>query len=169
MIARDPSVGFRVSDDYIARHPEADPSATELAINLFLASELLHARMDRLLARFGLSRGAFNMLQVVSGADQPVSPTEVSERLIVTTATVTGLTDTLIRRGLIARRPDPGDRRRVLLEPTGDGAALLEDISRELVQREKVWAAGLRPDDQERLIRLLGRFQQHLRRLDPEP
>ena len=169
MIRRDLSVGFRVSDDYVAQHPEADPSATELAINVFLAAELLYARMDRLLSRFDVSRGAFNMLQVLHGADGPVSPTDVSEQLIVSTATITGLTDTLVRRGFVVRLPHPSDRRRILLEATPEAADLLEEIGRELIEREKAWAAGLRPDDRERLVRLLGRFQQHLRTLDPEP
>jgi DNA-binding MarR family transcriptional regulator len=39
----------------------------------------------------------------------------MAERLIVTTASVTSLLDTLERRGLLERRPDPTDRRRPLI------------------------------------------------------
>jgi DNA-binding MarR family transcriptional regulator len=169
MTRRGRRVGFRVSDDYIANHPNADPSATELVINVFYTAELLHARMDRILQRLQLSPGGFNLLQIAHGAGQPISPTELGEQLIVTTATVTGVLDTLQRRGLITRAPDPVDRRRILVDITPTGAALLERIADDLIEREKAWADGLTRADREGLTRTLGTLQRHLLALPPEP
>ena len=168
MTQRDLRVGFRVSDDYIAGHPDADPSATEPVINLFYAAQPLQNRMDRPLQRFELSAGAFNLLQITSGASGPITPSEIGGQLIVTTATVTGLLDTLERRGLISRSRDSVDRRRVLVEITPEGSTLLERIGVELVEREKEWSSGVTGAARETLIRRLGQMQAHLRSLPPE-
>src|SRR6185369_10505602 len=85
---------FRVSRDYVDRHPAADPSATELAINVLYTAELLGRQLDQALRRFGLTRGSHNVLQILGGAGEPLTPTEITSRLTTTSATVTGLLDT---------------------------------------------------------------------------
>jgi DNA-binding MarR family transcriptional regulator len=161
-------IGFRVSDDYIAGHPDADPSATELVINLFLTAELLRGRMERLLQPFGIGGNGHNLLQIVSGAGQPVTPSEIGEQLIVTTATVTGLVDTLERRGFVTRTRDEVDRRKVLVAITREGRDVLRRIEPVLIEHEKQWSAGVEGVARERLIRGLGALQHHLGQLPPE-
>jgi len=166
--SKDARIGFRVSDDYIAGHPDADPSATELVINLFLTSELMRARMERLLQPFGVGGNGFNLLQIASGAGRPVTPSEIGDQLIVTTATVTGLVDTLERNGFVTRTRDDADRRKVLIAITREGRAVLDRIEPLLVEKEKEWSAGVQGSARERLIRSLGAMQQHLRELPAE-
>lgn len=154
---------FRVSEEYVRRHPDADPSATELVINVLHAAELLGRRLDDVLRPFGLTRGSFNALQVLAGAEGPLMPKDVTARLTVTTATVTGLLDTLEARRLASRRPHPTDRRSVLVEVTEAGRRLLAELEPHLIEQEKVWVEGVPQPDRERLLRLLGRLQDHLR------
>ena len=154
---------FRVSDDYVTQHPTADPSATELVINVLYAAELLGRQLDAALRPFGLSRGSHNVLQILGGATGPLTPTEVLGRLTVTSATVTGLLDTLEARGLARRRPHPSDRRSVHVEITAEGRRLLDDLVPELIEHEKRWAGSLRPAQREQLIRLLGSLEADLR------
>ena len=160
---------FRVSSDYVARNPAADPSATELVINVLHTAELLGRRLDQALRAFGLTRGSHNVLQILDGATEALTPTEVSARLTVTSATVTGLLDTLERRGLARRRPHPDDRRSVLVEITDDGRRLLDALVPDLIEHEKRWAAALNPARREQLLRLLGAVQDQLRSLDDTP
>lgn len=167
--ATSPKGPFRVSRDYIERNPAADPSATELAINVLHTAELLGRRLDQALRDFGLTRGSHNVLQILGGTTEPLTPTEVSERLTVTSATVTGLLDTLESRGLARRRPHPGDRRSVLVEITDEGRRLLARLVPELIEHEKRWAAALTPPRREQLLRLLGAVQDQLRSLDDTP
>lgn len=157
---------FRVSRDYIEHNPSADPSATELVINVMHTAELLGRRLDRVLRDFGLTRGSHNVLQILGGTADPLTPTEVSARLTVTSATVTGLLDTLETRGLAHRRPHPGDRRSTLVEITDEGRRLLDRLVPELIEHEKRWAAALTPGRREQLLRLLGAVQDQLRSLD---
>ena len=160
---------FRVSRDYVQRNPDADPSATELVINVLHTAELLGRRLDHVLRPFGLTQGSHNVLQVLGGATEPLTPTEVSARLTVTSATVTGLLDTLEARSLATRRPHPADRRSVLVEISDAGRRLLDGLVPELIQHEKEWAAALAPQRREQLLRLLGAVQDGLRALDDTP
>lgn len=160
---------FRVSREYIERHPAADPSATELAINVLHTAELLGRRLDQVVRAFGLTPGSHNVLQILGGASDALTPSEVSARLTVTSATVTGLLDTLEARGLAQRRPHPNDRRSVLVEITDDGCRLLDRLVPELIEHEKRWAEGLSPSRREQLVRLLGAVQDQLRNLDDTP
>jgi DNA-binding MarR family transcriptional regulator len=160
---------FRVSRDYIERNPTADPSATELVINVLYTAELVGRRLDQALRSFGLTRGSHNALQILGGATDPLTPSEVAARLTVTSATVTGLLDTLEARGLARRRPHPRDRRCTLVEITEDGRRLLDDLVPELIEQEKRWAAGLSGGRRQQLLRLLGAVQDELRSLEAAP
>ena len=164
-----PVGAFRVSREYVERNPTADPLATELVINVLHTAELLGRQLDQALRPFGLTRGSHNVLQVLGGATGPLTPTEVSARLTVTSATVTGLLDTLETRGLARRRPHPDDRRSVLVEITKQGRRLLDRLVPELIEWEKQWAAGLSASRREQLLRLLGAVQDQLRVLDEAP
>jgi DNA-binding MarR family transcriptional regulator len=161
-----PEGPIRVSRDYVERNPTADPSATELAINVLHTAELLGRRLDQVLRALGLTRGSHNVLQILGGATEPLTPTEVSARLTVTSATVTGLLDTLETRDLARRRPHPGDRRSILVEITDEGRRLLDRLVPELIEHEKRWSAALTPSRREELLRLLGAVQDQLRSLD---
>jgi DNA-binding MarR family transcriptional regulator len=57
---------------------------------------------------------------------QECTPGGLSRMLLVTAGNVTGVVERLAARGLIARDPDPGDRRRVRLRLTRAGRAAWE-------------------------------------------
>lgn len=54
------------------------------------------------------------------------TPAEMGARLHVRAQSLTDSINELVRRGLIARRPDANDRRRQLIEITAEGTALLQ-------------------------------------------
>ena len=60
--------------DYLEDHPEADATGTELMINVLYTAELLGRRVDRFLRPYGLARGSHNVLQVLGGATEPLTP-----------------------------------------------------------------------------------------------
>jgi DNA-binding MarR family transcriptional regulator len=53
---------------------------------------------------------------------------ELSDRLHIAPRSTTEVIDALESRGLVQRRPDPGDRRATLVEVTGHGAGVLDAI-----------------------------------------
>jgi DNA-binding MarR family transcriptional regulator len=107
-------------------------------------------------------------LAILEGAGQPLSPTAIADRLIVTTASVTSLLDTLERRGLVERRPDPTDRRRLLVVITKDGAAIVDQFLPEVVALQTAALATLTEPQRRQLIKLLTTLEAGLTTLDTD-
>ncbi len=114
---------------------EAEITATSQVgirrICLALARDLRTA-LDRDLAPFGLRAQQAAML--LRCCRRPGSnPSHLAAAVGTDTAGATGLIDQLAGRGLVVRRPDPADRRAVLVEPTAAGRSLVPRL-REVFQ-----------------------------------
>jgi MarR family transcriptional regulator, 2-MHQ and catechol-resistance regulon repressor len=154
---RDPSFApVRVPEGFEQEFPGADASATEVTLNLTLAGTVTINRVEELLAQYGLVLKAFNVLAVVSGAGEPLTPTAITERTFVGKTTVTSVLDSLERRRLVRRYPHPASRRSVLVEATAAGSQACGEILRRLHALETQWLAGMAESDRQRLLRLLG-------------
>ncbi len=73
----------------------------------------------------GLSGSAFQTLAILDGAGEPLPGHVVAERLLVSSASMTSLVDTLERRGLVERHPHPTDRRKVLIHLTPEAPQIV--------------------------------------------
>jgi len=119
----------------------------------------LHDRQA--LADFRLSSTGKQALAVIEGAGEPLEPSVVAERLIITTGSMTSMLDTLERRGLVQRMPHPTDRRKLLVDITDEGIAILDQLLPSLHQRERrVVTGALTRAEQRELLRLLAKLQQ---------
>jgi DNA-binding MarR family transcriptional regulator len=117
--------------------------------------EAFLALADRRLRAYGLSAGARQVLAVLDGDGGSLSPTKIADRLIITTASMTSLLDTLQRRGLVQRTPDATDRRRVVVTITADGRTVIRRLLPEMLALQEEVAAALSPGDRAELVRLL--------------
>ena len=135
-------------------------------VALVQAGEAFLTLAGRALRRHGLSAAGAQVLGIIEGAGQPTSPTVIAERLIVTTATVTTLLDTLERRALIVRRPDPVDRRRVLVALTDKARGVIDTFLPEIVALQTAVMAGVSESERARLQRTLATMQAQLDCLD---
>ena len=133
---------------------------------LIHTGETFLARIDEALRHHRLSRAGREALAVLDGAGQPLAPTTIAERLIVTTASVTSLLDTLERRGLVERRPDPTDRRKLLIVITQDGKAIVDQFLPEVVALQTAALAALTEDQRRQLVELLTTLGANLTTLD---
>jgi DNA-binding MarR family transcriptional regulator len=68
------------------------------------------------------------MLAVVDGAGEPLTPSQISERLVVASASTTASLDLLERRGWVRRTPNPDDRRSTFVEITPAGRAITDKL-----------------------------------------
>jgi DNA-binding MarR family transcriptional regulator len=75
-----------------------------------------------------------------------------------TRATVSSVSDTLERAGLVARAGDASDRRLVQLELTPAGRRLIEDVFPRFNAGESALVSGLSPEERELLAGLLRRL-----------
>ena len=114
--------------DFEKEFPGASRSAAEVAPNLVRASDAFLAELHRRRREIAdLSPSAFQALAILEGAGQPLAGNVIAARLLVSTASMTSLLDTLESRALVERHPHPTDRRKVLIH--------LTDQAREIVDR----------------------------------
>lgn len=102
----------------------------------------------------------FDVLAQLYRASAPMSMGELSRRLMVTNANITGLIGRLAREGLVDRRPSAEDRRRHMVELTPEGTRMFEAMAED----HRVWlsdmTAGLDRAEMSELFRLLGRLKE---------
>ncbi len=137
-------------------------------MELVRSSEALLTATDRVVHDHRLSRGGREALAVLEGAGEPLSPTTIAERLMVTTASVTSLLDTLERRGLLTRENDPSDRRKLLVTLTDDGRALVDRFLPEIVALQTAVMATLTEAQRQQLHRLLTKVHAGVADVDPD-
>ena len=143
-----------------ATSPDCDPLAVQALIWLFRAYNAAVNAQAEELRPLGLSPSAFNVLMALHNTEGRVlEPCQLADRLLVSRPSVTGLLDTLQAKGLIARRPHGDDRRRVLVELTPTGLALLERHFDSHYREQNALFADLGPDEREQLVTLLRRIR----------
>ena len=84
---------------------------------------------------------------------------DLSEHLHIAPRSTTEVVDALESRGLVERRPDPGDRRATLVELTAHGTSVLDAIrAARGTEAERVFDR-LSPADRDHLARILRQLQ----------
>jgi DNA-binding MarR family transcriptional regulator len=96
---------------------------------------------------------------VVEGARQPLEPTVIAERLLLTTGSVTSLLDSLEKRNLIRRLPHPHDRRKLLIDITPEAEDIVDNLLPSLHARERDVMSALSTNEQRQLLRLIAKVQ----------
>src|SRR6478609_5667112 len=114
----------RVDADFQDEYPGGDLTCTEAYASLCRTGEALLGELDRrIVLTFDMHQAAATALAVIDGAAAPLTPSQVSDRVLIPSATMTATLDLLERRGWIRRTPNPADRRSILVEITPDGRA----------------------------------------------
>ncbi|GHO98256.1 MarR family transcriptional regulator [Reticulibacter mediterranei] len=108
----------------------------------------------RRLAPYGVTPVQYALLKVLWEQDNQ-SGAELGERLVLDSATMTGLLDRLEHAGLIERQAHATDRRinRVLL--TARGRELQESLDREMDEMNRDFLGNIPPEEAQRLQALL--------------
>lgn len=86
------------------------------------------------------------------------SQRELGRVLDLDRSTIADLVARMVRRGLIERERDTGDRRKNALQLTAAGRAELRRLRPRVEAIEPILTAGLRPDERDQLRRLLYRI-----------
>ncbi|MEV7136251.1 MarR family transcriptional regulator [Arthrobacter sp. NPDC093128] len=137
------------------RLPSVDPGAMEMVLLLHRVTNALVYDLESTVHRpAGWSWGAFRLLFTVwvSGSLESKKAAKLAG---MSRAAVSSLTNTLEASGLMARTPDPTDRRGVLLKLTPAGKQSFEKAFLHHNAREREWASPFTPDELQTFIYLL--------------
>jgi DNA-binding MarR family transcriptional regulator len=153
--------------DYYAQTPEANVLATEAVMNTIKTADLIFDRIGRLLRPLNVSAAGGLVLGVLRDHGA-MSPSDLGERLIVTRATVTGLLDSLERRGFVKRSTNPADRRSLVVEITPDGLVVLQALRTLIHRHEQSWMSSFSETELGAYIATLHRIQDSVTTLTTE-
>jgi DNA-binding MarR family transcriptional regulator len=145
--------------DFSQRYPGASVTATESAMNLVRTADMLVKRIAQVLQPFDLTPASALALGILADAGTPLPPNQIADRLILSRATVTGLLDSLEKRGHVRRLPHATDRRMLLIELTETGRRVAHECRLVVHQNQKAWLAALSEQEQGQLIHALQRLQ----------
>ena len=132
----------------------------------------LNVAVDRVLAEVtgahGISVADYLVLGVIRRSPQHRSaPTAICEVLGRTTGGMTLTIDRLVRAKLVRRLPDPGDRRRVVVEATATGVALAKKVNADLHGWEQ--SLGATRTQTRGIVDALGQLTDLINAEDPTP
>ncbi len=100
----------------------------QLCFSLYAASRIITARYRPLLNELGLTYPQY-ITMLVLWESSSLSVSEIGERLILDSGTLTPLLKKLESSGLIERRRDTADERRVIVSLTAKGAELKQQAA----------------------------------------
>lgn len=105
----------------------------------------------------GLQTWDFDVLSALrrQGPPYQLSPGALLRATLVTSGTMTNRIDRLAKAGLVARHPDPLDRRGVLVRLTEGGKVVVDAALTDLLAHEQELLAGLATDERTALAALL--------------
>ncbi len=145
----------------------ARASDTQLELQVWLRLLTCTTLIERevrqnLRERFDTTIARFDLLSQLDRAPKGLTMGALSSRLMVTNGNVTGLTDALVREGLVSRAPEPGDRRSLRIRLTATGKQFFDAMT----PVHEGWIdrlmGGLTRAEMARLLDLLGRLKQSL-------
>lgn len=146
--------------------PATDPDDDPLAMFTVLARTglFLEALQRECLQPHGLSFNEYSVLRLLQRAPgRALSPKALSQEIVCTSGAMTKLLDRLQRARRIRRRPDPDDRRGVLVELTRTGDAVADAAAASYREGRERVLERLRPRDVasigRRLATLLAGFE----------
>lgn len=155
----------RMKDEWAREYPHLDSNVMATVGALLEAAKRLDKNwLAPFAARFDLQKGEFDVIATLRRAGSPyeLTPTDLYERLLLTSSAMTSRLDRLEGAGLIERRPDPADRRGVRVRLTDRGLALIDRIVPLHVANEQAALGALDQDECAQLERLLSKLIQGL-------
>lgn len=135
-------------------HVDREPSTGDL---LMQAARGLRRGFAEALAPWDITPGQARALGVIC-RHAPVRLSALADHLMIVPRSATQVVDALEDRELVARQPDPADRRATCVVPTAEGERLHEEFHRARAERSERYFAALGEEDRaelERILRLL--------------
>lgn len=144
-------------DRWAEIRPRRDMEPYQVTARISRIGQHIARRQEEAFGRSGLNRGEVGVLGALrlAGPKQELSPTRLFKGLMLSSAGMTSRLDRLEKRGYVKRRPDPGDRRGILVQLTDAGRRALDDAVSANTGRERLMLAHLTRQEQRTLAALL--------------
>ena len=149
-----------ILEQWHRERPDLDPSPIGVIGRISRLSREIERRLEPTYAASGLEPGWYDVLATLRRAGPPyrLRPTDFAAALMLTSSGTTKRLDRLEAAGHVAREPDPGDRRGVLIALTPQGRKLVDAAAAKHLANERRILSGLSAAEQRQLAGLLRRL-----------
>jgi DNA-binding MarR family transcriptional regulator len=140
---------------------EEDPLKTDiesLEQTMLRLGWATHRQLHQELAEFNLTVPQFAAMRALQGCEHGCTMSELAKTARQISATMTGIVDRLVERGVLVRQRDLADRRTLRVSLTEDGLELLETVRRQKRVRLRQFLEELSPAERKDFIRLIGKY-----------
>jgi DNA-binding MarR family transcriptional regulator len=150
-----------IIEQWRRERPELDSSPIGVVGRISRLAREIEQRLEPVYREHGLESGWHDILATLrrSGPPYRLRPTELTGATMLTSSGTTKRLDKLEQAGLIARAPDPDDRRGTLISLTDEGKKVIDATTAAHLENERRILAGLSAADQRRLAELLRTLQ----------
>ena len=148
----------RLIDEHVwADYPGLDVEVEGIVNRINVLAKYLKRSFDETASEFGINKGELDVLKLLRRAEPPhrMSPSQLADRLHLSSGAMTNRLDRLETQGLVGRLPDPSDRRGVLVELTDKGHEIFRSAIERQIEKEKVLIAPLEASERDELSRAL--------------
>ena len=146
-----------IVEQWRRERPDLDPSPIGVVGRVSRLARELEQRLEPVYREHGLDAGWYDVLATLrrSGPPYRLRPSDFTSALMLTSSGTTKRLDRLEQAGLIARGPDPDDRRGTLITLTAAGRELVDGIDRGAPRERGRLLGALSDAEQRRLADLL--------------
>jgi DNA-binding MarR family transcriptional regulator len=117
-----------------------------------------HRQLAQELAEFNLTVPQYTAMKALQNTGDNRTMSELADAARQISATMTGIVDRLVERGLLTRQRDPADRRAVRITLTEDGRQLLDAIQQKKRIRLRQFLEQLTPAERHDFVRLVEKY-----------
>src|SRR5438552_4141778 len=155
---------MKMAADPESRVHDAHHDALRLWLRLFTCTQLIERVIRARLRRdFSTTLPRFDLMAQLQRNPGGLKMGELSKRLLVTGANVTGITDQLVREGLVKREPIEGDRRAFSVRLTPKGKRVFDNMAAAHERWVIELMAGMNDSKRNALYSLLDQVKRGLR------
>lgn len=146
-----------ILEQWERERPDLDASPIGVIGRVSRLARELEQRLEPVYAEQGLEPGWYDVLATLrrSGPPYRLRPSEFTGALMLTSSGTTKRLDRLEQAGLVARTPDPHDRRGTLITLTAAGRELVDAASEAHIANEHRLLGALSDAERQRLADLL--------------
>jgi Transcriptional regulators len=145
--------------------PEADKSTLFTHLLLRRVSTDLEINLDALFSQYNLSTGRFTLMNLLRENTQGLMPSEISQRVGVTQATISGLISSLEKAELVHRETHEKDGRAYVIKLTQQGTDLIKKIIPEYFGRIETFWSNFSQDEKKEMNEYFDRMLKNINAL----
>lgn len=150
----------RLIEQWRVARPDLDSSPLEVVGRVIVLAQHLERGVESALEKHNLSLGQFDILATLRrhGKKGGLTPTQLLESVVLSSGGMTARLDALAEAGYIYRKPNPDDRRMVVIELTAKGRRAIDSATKTRFNEAKASLPPLNPAEMTTLTGLLRRW-----------